>query len=171
MTACSGKWDRGKLFLGFNPAFGGLEIWNPRTYFYFIKFFKGGSMKILTTKKLFFYFLFLAVFFAAQTSFANKSSVTISAPETAAKGSEVLIKLTITHSANSYFHYTNWVSLKVNGKEFSRWEFTRDKRPEGAVFSREVKIPVNEPLELIAEANCNIHGSAGPAKWKIAVKE
>jgi desulfoferrodoxin (superoxide reductase-like protein) len=128
-------------------------------------------MKNLTAKKLLFYSLFLAVFFAAQTSFADKSSVTISAPETAAKGSEVLIKLTITHSANSYFHYTNWVSLKVNGKEFSRWEFTSGKRPEEAVFNREVKIPVNEPMELIAEANCNIHGSAGPTKWKITIKE
>jgi desulfoferrodoxin (superoxide reductase-like protein) len=128
-------------------------------------------MKTLTTKRLVFYFLFLMVFFAAQTSFADKASVTISAPETAAKGSEVLIKLTITHSSNNFFHYTNWVSLKVNGKEVSRWEFTSGKRPEAAVFSREVKIPVNEPMELIAEANCNIHGSAGPAKWKIAIKE
>jgi len=120
---------------------------------------------------LFFYFLFLAVFFAAQSSFANKASVTISAPETAAKGSEVLIKLTITHSANSFFHYTNWVSLKANGKEVSRWEFTSGNRPEDAVFSREFKIPVNEPMEVIAEANCNIHGSAGPAKWKITIKQ
>ncbi|MCJ7832988.1 MAG: hypothetical protein MUQ20_01205 [Deltaproteobacteria bacterium] len=128
-------------------------------------------MKTLTAKRVPFYFLFLAFFFAAQTSFADKSSVTISAPETAAKGSEVSVKLTITHSANSYFHYTNWVSLKVNGKEFSRWEFTSNKRPEEAVFIREVKIPVNEPMELIAEANCNIHGSAGPAKWKITIKE
>jgi desulfoferrodoxin (superoxide reductase-like protein) len=128
-------------------------------------------MKIMTAKRLFFYFLFLAVFFAAQTSFADKASVAISAPETAAKGSEVLIKLTITHSSNSFFHYTNWVSLKVNGKEVSRWEFTSGKRPEAAVFNREFKIPVNEPMELIAEANCNIHGSAGPAKWKIAIKE
>ncbi len=135
-------------------------------------------MKTLTTKKLFFYFLFLAVFFAAQTSFANKASVTISAPEMAAKGSEVLIKLTITHSANTtisppprFFHYTNWVSLKANGKEVSRWEFTSGNRPEDAVFSREFKIQVNEPMEVIAEANCNIHGSAGPAKWKITIKQ
>ena len=26
-------------------------------------------------------------------------------------------------------------------------------------------------LEVIAEANCNIHGSAGPAKWKITIKQ
>jgi desulfoferrodoxin (superoxide reductase-like protein) len=121
--------------------------------------------------RLFCCFLFLVFLLAAQTVYANKASVTISAPETAAKGSEVLIKLTITHSADNFFHYTNWVWLKVNGKEFSRWDFTSSNRPEAAVFIREVKIPINEPIELIAEANCNIHGSAGPAKWKIAIKE
>ena len=126
-----------------------------------------------TLKKcgLFCCFLFFVFLLAAQTSYANKSSVAISAPETTAKGSEVLVKLTITHSANNFLHYTNWVTLKVNGKEFSRWDFSSGKRPEGAVFSREVKITVNEPIELVAEANCNMHGSAGPAKWKIAIKE
>ena len=112
----------------------------------------------------------VALLLAPQISFANKSSVTISAPETAAKGSEVTIKLTITHSANSWWHYTNWVYLQVNGKEFIRWDFTGSKLPEAAVFTREVKIPVNEPLELVAEAHCNIHGSAGPAKLKISLK-
>ena len=127
-------------------------------------------MKVLKSRVMFL-FIFPALLFAAQPVYADKSSVTISAPETAAKGSEVTVKLTITHSANNFFHYTNWVYLKVNGKEFSRWEFTRDNRPEEAVFSREVKIPVNEPVELIAEANCNLHGSKGPARWKILLKE
>ena len=108
---------------------------------------------------------------APQTSYADKASVAISAPETASKGSEVPVKLTITHSANNFFHYTNWVSLKVNGKESSRWDFSSGNRPEAAVFSREVRIPVNGPIELIAESNCNMHGSTGPVKWKITSKE
>src|SRR5208283_2004033 len=66
-------------------------------------FWKEDFMKNLTTKRLIFCILFLNVFFITQTSFANKASVTISAPETAAKGSEVLIKLTITHSSNNFF--------------------------------------------------------------------
>jgi desulfoferrodoxin (superoxide reductase-like protein) len=107
---------------------------------------------------------------APQTSYANKSSVTISAPETTGRGSEVLVKLSITHSANNFFHYTNWVTLKVNGKEYSRWDFSSGNRPEAADFTREVKIKVNDPIELIAEANCNMHGSAGPANWKITIK-
>ena len=44
-------------------------------------------------------------------------------------------------------------------------------RPEGAIFTKEIKLMVNEPLEIVAEANCNLHGSAGPAKKKIALKE
>jgi len=128
-------------------------------------------MNTLKKYGLFCCFLFFVLLLTAQTSYANKSSVAISAPETAAKGSEVLVRLTITHSANNFLHYTNWVTLKVNGKEFSRWDFSSGNRPEGAVFSREVKIPVNEPIELVAEANCNMHGSAGPVKWKIAIKE
>ncbi len=128
-------------------------------------------MKALKNSGLFCLLLFLVFLSTTQNSYANKSSVTISAPETAAKGSEVLVKLTITHSANNFFHYTNWVYLKANGKEIPRWDFSSSKRPEAAVFTREVKITVNEPLELTAEANCNIHGSAGPANWKILIKE
>ncbi|MBA4393380.1 MAG: hypothetical protein C0407_07490 [Desulfobacca sp.] len=127
-------------------------------------------MKTMKVSGLFF-FIFLALLVAAQTSYADKSAVTISAPEAVAKGSEVVVKLTITHDANNFFHYTDWVTLKGNGKEFSRWDFTRSNRPEEATFVREVKVPVNGPIELIAEANCNIHGSKGPGKWKIAIKE
>lgn len=127
-------------------------------------------MKIIKIS-VWFGIFFLVVLLAAQSSYADKSAVTISAPETAAKGSEVVVKLTITHNGNNYFHYTNWVFLKVNGKEFSRWDFTWDHRPEEATFVREVKVPIDGPIELIAEANCNLHGSKGPAKWKIAIKE
>ena len=123
-----------------------------------------------TTRRNFLKILFIGLLLAPKTSYANKASVAISAPETGANGSEVLVKLNITHSANNFFHYTNWVTLKVNGKEFSRWDFSSGNRPEAADFTREVKITVNEPTELIAEANCNMHGSVGPAKWKIAIK-
>ena len=123
-----------------------------------------------TTRRNFLKILFIGLLLAPQTSYANKASVAISAPETAANGSEVLVKLNITHSANNFFHYTNWVTLKVNGKEFSRWDFSSGNRPEAAEFTREVKITVNEPIELIAEANCNMHGSTGPTKGKITIK-
>ena len=102
---------------------------------------------------------------------ADKSAVTIEAPDQAAKGTEVVVKLHVTHSANSFFHYTSWVQVKVNGKDTALWEYSMGNRPEGAIFTKEVKLTVNEPLDIVAEANCNMHGSAGPAKKKISLKE
>ena len=125
-----------------------------------MKIFKYGGM----------IFLFLMMLVTVQPALADKSAVTITAPESVAKGSEVTVKLSVTHSGNNRFHYTNWVILKANDKEVSRWEFTGSKRPEAEAFTREIKITVNEPLELTAEANCNMHGSKGPAKWKISVR-
>lgn len=123
---------------------------------------KGGTLFIIFTMS--------ALFFLTAHAWANKSAVTITAPDSVAKGSEVVVKLTVTHNGNSIFHYTNWVYLKVNGKEVSRWEFTGSKRPESEIFIREYKLTVNEPLELTAEANCNIHGSTGPAVKKMEIK-
>jgi len=111
-----------------------------------------------------------ALFFLSSPALADKSAVTITAPDSVAKGSEVTVKLSVTHNGNSRFHYTNWVSLKVNGKEVTRWEFTGSKRPEAEAFTREYKLTVNEAVELTAEANCNMHGSKGPAVKKIEVK-
>ncbi len=116
---------------------------------------------------LFCFFLFSVAL--VPTAKADKSAVTIAAPGTAPKGSEVTVKLSVTHSGNSRFHYTNWVVLKANGKEIARWDFTGSKRPEAEAFTREAKITVNETMELTAEANCNLHGSKGPASWKISV--
>ena len=113
----------------------------------------------------------LVIGLSAGVSLADKSAVTIEAPDQAAKGTEVVVKFHITHSANSFFHYTSWVQVKVNGKDTALWEYSMGNRPEGAIFTKEVKLMVNESLEIVAEANCNMHGSQGPAKKKIALKE
>jgi desulfoferrodoxin (superoxide reductase-like protein) len=120
------------------------------------------------------FMLFLTVLLVGAyngVSFADKAAVTIEAPDQAAKGTEVVVKLHVTHSANSFFHYTNWVQVKVNGKDTAIWEYSMGNRPEGAIFTKEVKLMVNEPLEIVAEANCNMHGSQGPARKKISPKE
>jgi desulfoferrodoxin (superoxide reductase-like protein) len=122
-------------------------------------------------KKQFFLAALLALFVGLPSlGWAGKSSVTIEAPATAQKGSEITIKLNVAHDGNSVAHYTQWVSLKVNGKEIHRWEFGAFSRPESDRFSKEVKVTVNEPLEIIAEASCNLHGSAGPAKANVEIK-
>jgi desulfoferrodoxin (superoxide reductase-like protein) len=114
-------------------------------------------------------FLFLFCLSSGQV-FANKASVTFEGPTSAVKGSEVTIKITVTHSANSFLHYTKWLKVQANGQPVQQWDYTASNRPDDATFTKEVRIKVTENTEVIAEASCNIHGSAGPAKLMIMVK-
>lgn len=102
---------------------------------------------------------------------ANKSAVSIDAPQSVAKGSEITLRVTVTHNGNNFLHYTKWVQITINGKEVARWDYTSGNRPEGATFIKEIKYVVNEEIEVRAEAYCNLHGSAGPAIIKVLVKE
>ncbi len=102
---------------------------------------------------------------------ANKSAVSIAAPANAEKGAEVTVEITVTHKGNSFFHYTDWVKVDVDGKTVARWDFTASNRPEDATFTRQVKMKAVKTMEVVAEANCNIHGSAGPSRATISVDD
>ncbi len=115
-------------------------------------------------------FLSLFLFLSISTVSANKSSVTIDAPDSVAKGAEVAIKLNVMHNGNNIFHHTEWVYVKVNGKEIARWDFSMFNRPETENFSREIKYIINEPVQIEAEASCNVHGSSGISKAAINLK-
>jgi desulfoferrodoxin (superoxide reductase-like protein) len=101
---------------------------------------------------------------------ANKSEASVEGPADAAKGSEVTLRITVTHNSNTPSHYTEWLKVMANGKQIARWDYTRENRPEGAVFSKEIKVKVIENTEIVAESSCNNHGSKGPAKHKIMAK-
>ena len=101
---------------------------------------------------------------------ANKSEASIEGPMLAAKGSEVTLRITISHNANTASHYTQWVKVTANKKEVARWDYTKDNPPEGAVFTKEIKIKVMEDTEIVAEASCINHGSKGPSKHNIKVQ-
>ena len=103
-------------------------------------------------------------------AWAGRSSTTVEAPAAAEKGTEITVKITVAHNGNSRFHHTEWVSVKVNGEEVRRWEYSGSNTPESERFTKEFKIVVNEPLEIAAEASCNLHGSAGHGKASVAVK-
>ena len=102
--------------------------------------------------------------------FANKSAVTIEAPEKAEIGSEIIIRINVRHSGNNLFHYTESAYVTINEKEVKKWEFSSFKRPEAEKFSREIRYRVDGPFEIVAGANCNVHGSAGPAKKIVGVR-
>ena len=104
------------------------------------------------------------------TAFADKTSVTIDAPASVKKGTEITIKINVKHKGNNFIHYTNWVVVKANGDEIARWDFSAGNRPENETFSRDLKYTVKGPTEITAQGNCNIHGSTGPAVLKIITK-
>ena len=102
--------------------------------------------------------------------FADKTSVEIRAPQEVKKGTEVTVTIEVSHNGNNIMHYTNWVYVKINGKEYKRWEFSSFNRPVDDKFSLSFKIIVNEPLKIEAQGNCNIHGSQGKKTVEIGVK-
>ena len=108
---------------------------------------------------------------SATAAFADKASVTISAPESVVKGTEATIKIQVTHSGNNFFHFVSWAKISIDGKEATRWDFSWNKRAESKVFEREFTFVVNAPVEITADADCNLHGSKGPAKAAINVTE
>jgi desulfoferrodoxin (superoxide reductase-like protein) len=104
-----------------------------------------------------------AVLATRGTAWADKAESRLEVPEGAAKGSEATIKLTVTHSANSFFHHVEWAWIQVNGKEIARWDFSSGNRPESETFSRTAKVKVEGNLDIRAKASCNLHGSANEA--------
>lgn len=115
-------------------------------------------------------FILAILFLQLSPTFANKSAVTIEGPAIVAKGTEVILRVIVTHNANSPSHYTEWLKVTANKKEIARWNYSKDMRPEAAEFTKEIKIKVMEDTEIIGEASCNNHGSKGPSRHKITVK-
>ena len=105
-------------------------------------------------------------------AFANQSSVLLEAPNAVERGSEITIKVHVTHNANNFFHYTKWVSIKVNGEEIARWDYGKykNKRPKAKNFTKEIKYIVADDIIIQAEASCNIHGSKKKAIKMVFIK-
>jgi desulfoferrodoxin (superoxide reductase-like protein) len=105
----------------------------------------------------------------AGAAHADKSGAILEAPEQAAKGNEITLRIHVTHSANNFLHHTNWLRVKVNGREIRTWEYPMSRLPAAAKFSEELRLVIDGPCEVEAEANCNLHGSKGPARKTITL--
>jgi desulfoferrodoxin (superoxide reductase-like protein) len=127
-------------------------------------------MKRMTTN-LSLILLVMVVLLYGQGVWANKATTSIEVPENITKGSEITIRVTVTHNANNFLHHTKWLQIMIDGKEIARWDYTMSNLPEGATFTKEIKYKVEGDIEIKAEASCNIHGSAGPATVKVLAKE
>ena len=115
--------------------------------------------------------LALLVTLGAPAAHADKASAAIDAPQSATIGSTITIKVTVTHDANNFIHYTKWAHVLINGTEVARWDFSSFNRPESSVFTREIQYTVTGPLTLEAEASWKIHGSKGPAAAAVSITE
>lgn len=113
--------------------------------------------------------LLLALGTSAGPARADKSAALLEGPDQAAQGTEVTLRIHVTHSTNSFLHYTNWVRVKVNGEEIRTWEYSIDHLPEAARFKKEIRLLITGPTQVEAEANCTLHGSKGPALKTITV--
>jgi desulfoferrodoxin (superoxide reductase-like protein) len=113
----------------------------------------------------------MIILLCGQDVLANKSATSIEVPENITKGSEITIRVTVTHSANNFLHHTKWLQIMINGTEIARWDYTMNNIPEGAIFTKEIKYKAEGDIEIRAEASCNIHGSAGPSTVKVLAKE
>ncbi len=111
----------------------------------------------------------VVLFANAGTVFADKTSVAISAPASAAPGSEITIRVTATHSANNFLHHTDWLYIMVNGQEIARWNYSWKNKPEGSVFTKELTYVLTDNIDIKAEGHCNMHGSKGPATAQVSV--
>lgn len=123
----------------------------------------------MQTRRIVFLVLVLGLLTSPVESFADKSSVKIEAPRVVEKGSEINIKIHVFHEGNNFIHHTNWVDIKINDKPFQRWEFSAFKKPEAGNFTREVTYKITEPITIVAQSNCNIHGSAGATTWTVTL--
>ncbi len=92
---------------------------------------------------------------------ANKTSVEIKAPAEVKAGTEITIVIKVEHKGNSKGHHTDWVSLKISGKEVKKWDYPKTALPPGEIFTVEYKITVTEDMTIAAQGNCNLHGSTG----------
>jgi len=102
-------------------------------------------------------------------AFADKAGAAIEGPPSAKRSEEITLRVTFTHSANSSSHFIQWARVVVNEKEVARWDFSPGQLPEGATFAREIKLRAESDMRVTAQANCNKHGSKGPATMNIKV--
>lgn len=114
--------------------------------------------------------LVLTVFSLPDPALANKTSVRIDAPASASVGEEITINLQVSHEGNNFIHYTDLVTVTINGEEIQRWEYSNFSKPEAENFTLTLTYKIIGKTEIKAEGNCNMHGSSGPETMTVTVE-
>jgi desulfoferrodoxin (superoxide reductase-like protein) len=131
------------------------------------------EMDMDNRRRIVLYTVFVALVLVLQwnIAFAGKASVQIKVPESASAGEVILIQLHVSHEGNNFIHFTDWVYVTINSSEVKRWTFSNFDKPESENFTRTINHTMTGPIEIKAEADCNIHGSEGIAKKNVAIKQ
>lgn len=119
-------------------------------------------------------FLFVFPLISSPNIFANEPVVSIQVlTEEVVPGKEIQIRLTITHSANSFLHHVEWVDLVVNEQQSNHWAYSAFDLPPAEAFPKVVKygVPNSHEVRIVAEAFCIRHGSSGKISLRIPVKK
>ncbi len=74
------------------------------------------------------------------------------------------ITVEVVHPGVTAAHHVEWLSIRANGSEVKRIEFSALSLPEGETFERTVMAGVFAPLTIEAEAACARDGSRGAAR-------
>jgi len=116
-------------------------------------------------------FMIMLLTFISISAIANKTSVKITAVKSADKGTVITVTINVSHNANSIVHYTDWVYLKINGKEVKRWTYDKTRLPVSSSFTLNYKFTLKENVTIEVMGDCNLHGSAGPATAEITLNK
>ena len=130
-------------------------------------------METIFKHKLYF-FCFLTFFLFPQHLFANEPVVSIQIlSEKVQAGEEIEVQLTISHSANYFFHFVEWVDLFINREQSNYWGYSAFDLPPAKSFKKIVKykVPHMDEIIIVAEASCIRHGSAGKVTILVPVKK
>lgn len=126
----------------------------------------------MTRRKIIFTFipgLLSSLLFLPSPLSANKASTVIEAPTEVKRGSTIKIKIKAIHSSWFFWHHTDWIVVKIDGKVFKKWDFP-DKQKDDDMIIREIEYTINDNTSIEAESHCNLHGSAGKKTLQISVK-
>jgi hypothetical protein len=128
-------------------------------------------MKIFLKKAVWLFILLLPLILAPPI-LANEPRVSIKVlSEDVRPGEEITIELTISHNANSYIHYVEWVEVLIYDLESIRWGYNGANLPPGPTFTKEYKykVPDLNRIRIDAEASCVRHGSSGKVTLRVPI--
>jgi Desulfoferrodoxin len=124
-------------------------------------------------RKRFCFFCFVIFLLFPQHLFANEPVVSIQIlSEKVQAGEEIEIQLTISHNANYFFHFVEWVDLFINREQSNYWAYSAFDLPPAKSFKKVVKykVPNMDEIIIVAEAGCIRHGSSGKVTLFVPVK-